>query len=146
MGVVTLRDLCKLTEQELLSSKNFGETSLEEIKRVLAEKNLRLGMYSAEKQRAEANETAQLSPEEQSVLQRPVSDLNLSVRARKCMNRLGISTLGELVSRSADELLEIKNFGVTSLKEIRDKLVEGRLIARRPGSGRYGLPSARRVL
>lgn len=122
MGVQTLRDLCKLTEQELLSSKNFGETSLEEIKRVLAEKNLRLGMYSAEKQRADANENAQLTPEEQSVLQRPVSDLNLSVRARKCMNRLGISTLGELVSRSADELLEIKNFGVTSLKEIRDKL------------------------
>ena len=124
MGVQTLRDLCKLTEQELLSSKNFGETSLEEIKRVLAEKNLRLGMYSAEKQRADANENAQLTPEEQSVLQRPVSDLNLSVRARKCMNRLGISTLGELVSRSADELLEIKNFGVTSLKEIRDKLGE----------------------
>ena len=40
------------------------------------------------------------------------------------MNRLNIGTLGELVSKSADELLECKNFGVTSLKEIRDKLVE----------------------
>lgn len=123
LGVETLRDLCKLTEQELLASKNFGETSLEEIKKVLAEKGLHLGMYQTEK-RAEASETSQLSPEEQSVLQRPVSDLNLSVRARKCMNRLNITTLGELVSRSADELLEIKNFGVTSLKEIRDKLVD----------------------
>ncbi len=122
MGVVTLRDLCKLTEQELLASKNFGETSLDEIKRILHEKNLKLGMFSAEKQRADAVETAQLSEEEKSVLARPVSDLNLSVRARKCMNRLNIQTLGELVSRSADELLEIKNFGVTSLKEIREKL------------------------
>ena len=124
MGVATLRDLCKLTEQELLSSKNFGETSLEEIKKMLAERDLRLGMFSQDKQRVETPEVAQLSPEQQSVLSRPVGDLNLSVRARKCMNRLNIGTLGELVSKSADELLECKNFGVTSLKEIRDKLVE----------------------
>ena len=53
---------------------------------------------------------------------KPVSDLNLSVRARKCMNRLGINTLGELVQRTADELLESKNFGMTSLTEVREKL------------------------
>ena len=81
-------------------------------------------MFSAEKQRAEAVDATQLTEEEKTVLARPVSDLNLSVRARKCMNRLNIQTLGELISRSADELLEIKNFGVTSLKEIREKLVE----------------------
>jgi DNA-directed RNA polymerase subunit alpha len=38
------------------------------------------------------------------------------------MNRLGINTLGDLISRTADELLESKNFGVTSLSEVRDKL------------------------
>lgn len=91
---------------------------------MLAERDLRLGMFSQDKQRVETPEVAQLSPEQQSVLSRPVGDLNLSVRARKCMNRLNIGTLGELVSKSADELLECKNFGVTSLKEIRDKLVE----------------------
>jgi len=48
--------------------------------------------------------------------------LNLSVRARKCMNRLGIASLGELIVRSADELLEAKNFGMTSLNEVREKL------------------------
>lgn len=52
-----------------------------------------------------------------------MSDLNLSVRARKCMNRLGINTLGELCQRTSDELLEAKNFGVTSLKEVQEKLV-----------------------
>ena len=56
------------------------------------------------------------------MLNKPVSDLNLSVRARKCMNRLGINTLGELVNRTADELLESKNFGMTSLSEVREKL------------------------
>jgi DNA-directed RNA polymerase subunit alpha len=40
------------------------------------------------------------------------------------MNRLGIATIGELVQHSGDELLECKNFGVTSLVEIRGKLKE----------------------
>ena len=53
---------------------------------------------------------------------RPIADLNLSVRARKCMVRLGISTIGELVRRTGDDLLECKNFGVTSLNEVREKL------------------------
>jgi len=39
------------------------------------------------------------------------------------MNRLGINSLADLVNRSADELLEAKNFGMTSLTEVRDKLV-----------------------
>ena len=56
------------------------------------------------------------------MLGRPVTELNLSVRARKCMNRLNITTIGELVSRSGDELLEAKNFGVTSLNEVKEKL------------------------
>ena len=51
-----------------------------------------------------------------------VSELNLSVRARKCMNRLALNNLGELCQRTADELLEAKNFGMTSLNEVREKL------------------------
>jgi len=123
MKIKTLGDLCKHTEQDLLGSKNFGETSLAEIKEILQQKGLKLGMHSTERQPVETVETQQLSPEEQSVLARDVADLKLSVRARKCMNRLNIQTIGELVKRSADELLECKNFGVTSLKEIREKLV-----------------------
>ena len=57
-------------------------------------------------------------------MNRPVADLNLSVRARKCMSRLGINTLAELTSRTPDELLESKNFGVTSLNEVRRKLTD----------------------
>ncbi len=123
MGINTLGDLCRRTEQELLASKNFGETSLVEIKDMLTMKGLRLGMYSTEKAPVEVPETEEYTEEEQSVMARPVNDLNLSVRARKCMNRLNIQTIGELVRRTADEMLECKNFGVTSLKEIREKLV-----------------------
>jgi DNA-directed RNA polymerase subunit alpha len=122
MGVNTLGDLCRTTEAELLASKNFGETSLIEIKEMLASKGLRLGQLAAERQAVEAFEPEMLSADEQAMLSKPVSDLNLSVRARKCMIRLGINTLGDLVRRTGDDLLECKNFGVTSLNEVREKL------------------------
>ena len=70
----------------------------------------------------ERSSPSRSSPDEQAVLGSPISDLNLSVRARKCMIRLGINTLGELVRRTGDDLLECKNFGVTSLNEVREKL------------------------
>jgi DNA-directed RNA polymerase subunit alpha len=124
MNIRTLGDLTRVSEQQLLSSKNFGETSLTEIKEMMATKGLTLGQSLEEGAQNEMRYRPQqpLSPEEQAVLNKPVSELNLSVRARKCMNRLGINTLGELVQRTADELLESKNFGMTSLTEVREKL------------------------
>jgi DNA-directed RNA polymerase subunit alpha len=38
------------------------------------------------------------------------------------MTRLNINTMGELLSKTADELMEARNFGVTSLNEVREKL------------------------
>ena len=38
------------------------------------------------------------------------------------MVRLGMTTIGELVRKTGDDLLECKNFGVTSLNEVREKL------------------------
>jgi DNA-directed RNA polymerase subunit alpha len=122
MGVHTLGDLCRTTEAELLNSKNFGETSLVEIKEMLASKGLHLGQFATERPVTETFEPETLSADEQALLAKPVSDLNLSVRARKCMIRLGINTIGELVRKTGDELLECKNFGVTSLNEVREKL------------------------
>ena len=122
MGIMTLGDLCRCTEQDLLASKNFGETSLVEIKEMLATKGLRLGQYAQERSPIEMFEPETLSPDEQAMLSRPISELNLSVRARKCMIRLAINTMGDLLRRTADDLLECKNFGVTSLNEVREKL------------------------
>jgi DNA-directed RNA polymerase subunit alpha len=124
MNIRTLGDLTRVTESQLLASKNFGETSLEEIKNIMTAKGLRIGQSLEQGQMYEIRYRPQqnLSPEEQAVLNKPVSDLNLSVRARKCMNRLNINTLGDLCQRTADELLEAKNFGMTSLNEVREKL------------------------
>jgi DNA-directed RNA polymerase subunit alpha len=123
MGIHTLGDLARCTEQDLLASKNFGETSLVEIREMLASKGLSLGQFAVAKTEPEpAFEPEFMSPDEQAMLDRPISDLNLSVRARKCMIRLGLNTIGELIRRTGDDLLECKNFGVTSLNEVREKL------------------------
>lgn len=123
MGLLTLGDLARTSEQELLASKNFGETSLVEIKEMMASRGLELGQLAGEKLPVEMGyEPEVMTPDEAALLNKPIADLNLSVRARKCMIRLGISTVGELVRRTGDELLECKNFGVTSLNEVREKL------------------------
>ncbi|HEY2881900.1 MAG TPA: DNA-directed RNA polymerase subunit alpha C-terminal domain-containing protein, partial [Pirellulales bacterium] len=123
MGVMTLGDLARTTEADLLASKNFGETSLVEIREMMEAKGLSLGMLAKEVAAPEpVYEPEIMTPDEAALLDRPITDLNLSVRARKCMVRLGINTIGELVRRTGDDLLECKNFGVTSLNEVREKL------------------------
>ena len=123
MGITTLGDLARTSEAELLASKNFGETSLVEIREMLQSKGLALGQLASEPREPEpAFAPESMTPDEQALLDRPIADLNLSVRARKCMVRLGINTIAELVRRTGDDLLECKNFGVTSLNEVREKL------------------------
>lgn len=122
MGIKTVGDLTRVSEQQLLSSKNFGETSLVEIRDMLTAMGLAIGQFAHETVEVEPVDTTNMPPDAQAQLERPVAELNLSVRARKCMVRLGINTLGELIRRTGDDLLECKNFGVTSLNEVREKL------------------------
>ena len=124
MNIQTLGDLTEISEQELLAGKNFGETSLLEIRELLAAHGLRIGLNLHKVHARDSFVDQNLSPEEQAALNRPIGDLNLSVRSRKCMNRLAIQTIGQLISRTPDELLASRNFGVTSLNEIRLKLTE----------------------
>lgn len=57
-------------------------------------------------------------------LAQPVSVLEPSVRAANCLSAEGIKTIRDLVSRSEQSMLEVRNFGKTSLKEIKQKLAE----------------------
>ncbi|MEQ7126417.1 DNA-directed RNA polymerase subunit alpha [Actinopolymorpha sp. B11F2] len=52
----------------------------------------------------------------------PVEDLNLTVRSYNCLKREGIHTVGELISRSEQDLLDIRNFGAKSIDEVKQKL------------------------
>lgn len=55
-------------------------------------------------------------------LSKPVADLELSVRAGNCLETANIKTIRELVVKNEKEMLEYKNFGKTSLNEIKDQL------------------------
>jgi DNA-directed RNA polymerase subunit alpha len=127
MNIRSLGDLLKTSEQELLAYKNFGETSLNEIKALLAQKGLRLGQTAGDGAAGPASAAmrrpvvaAGNAPPE--ILAKGVADLELSVRSRKALQRLNINSLGELASRTEDELLGCKNFGQTSLNEIKQQL------------------------
>ena len=145
MHIDTLGDLVKKSEAELLAYKNFGETSLQEIKDILAQKNLRLGMSQdddaplyasgqtddaavaalfggptgAAPMGAPLGEPTSGSTDPHTL---PIEKLDLSIRARRCMDNLDIRSVGDLISRSEAELLASKNFGQTSLNELRRKL------------------------
>ena len=113
------------SEQELLSYKNFGETSLEEIKQMLTQKGLRLGQGlddgGRELTRGRNPLEATTDP---TVLDGSIDEIELSVRSRRCMERLGIHSIRDLINKTEVELMSAKNFGMTSLNEIKRKLVE----------------------
>jgi DNA-directed RNA polymerase subunit alpha len=122
MNIETIGDLLNISEAELLSYKNFGETSLREIKGVLEPKGLRLGMALEEKQLPSDEVPDHRTMQEEALLNKPVDELQLSVRARKCLQKLNIRTIAELTRKTEAELLGCKNFGVTSLNEIKKSL------------------------
>ncbi|MHC4342488.1 MAG: DNA-directed RNA polymerase subunit alpha C-terminal domain-containing protein, partial [Planctomycetota bacterium] len=130
MNISSLGDLIQRTEAELLSYKNFGETSLQEIKDILGAKGLRLGMRREEVlATVEAHmpmptlpDVPEELPDNSPAHTMPISDLDLSVRSSKCMSLLAVQTIGELLEYSEQDLLKTKNFGVTSLQEIKTKL------------------------
>jgi DNA-directed RNA polymerase subunit alpha len=116
-----------ITKAELLSYKNFGETSLTEIENMLAQRGLRLGQgldqgYVARAAKEYIDSLADRV--DASVLNRPVASLELSVRARRALQMLGVMSIGELAARTEAELMGVKNFGQNSLDEIKRKLVD----------------------
>lgn len=76
-------------------------------------------------------EIAGPEPEEEAVdeemvqkLNMPIQELELSVRAGNCLEAVKVNTVGELAKMSDSELLKIRSFGKTSLREIKRKLAD----------------------
>ena len=138
MNILTLGDLVKKTEQELLTYKNFGETSLNEIKEILGSKALRLGMARDEAVASIESHSGRryTSGENVEAMNRSIAELELSIRARRTVEALGCLTLGDVVQHSEEELLGMPNFGITSLQELKDKLVEHGLSLKPPNENR----------
>ena len=129
MNVRTLGDLVRTSEAELLAYKNFGETSLKEIKDMLSAKGLRLGQATEEPSLLSMTSAPDEAPvakpaANEGVRSVPITQVEFSIRARKALESLKIVTMGDLASRSEAELLSCKNFGQTSLNEIIQRLGE----------------------
>ena len=130
MNIRTLGDLVRTSEPELLGYKNFGETSLKEIKEMLTAKNLRLGQ-------ALEDESDFIPPGggfvDLDVVRpapiddgtgTPIAQVDFSIRSRRVLEQLGVMKLEELANMTEAELMSQKNFGQTSLNEIRERLAE----------------------
>jgi DNA-directed RNA polymerase subunit alpha len=68
---------------------------------------------------------AEVSRIPERVAEANIEDLDLSVRAFNCLKRAGITKVGEILEKlqkDEDELLAIRNFGLKSLEELKEKL------------------------
>lgn len=139
MGIFTLKDLITKTEQELLSYKNFGETSLKEIRAMLAKKGLHLGMTRVEEQpladRIKMN--AQLYSEEREFsldeLDTPIEDLDLSYRTKSALHKMGFESLRDITMRTGTDLEANPNFSAACLQEL-NALLEEKGLTYRPAT------------
>jgi DNA-directed RNA polymerase subunit alpha len=69
-------------------------------------------------------ESSQVDQELERKLNMSLAELELSVRATNCLESEGITSVRDLVIRTDEELLEVRNFGETTLKEVKQKLQE----------------------
>ena len=72
--------------------------------------------------RRDARKTGVADPSD--ILNKPIADLELSIRARRTVETLGCLTVGDVLAHSDEELLGMPNFGQTSLAELKQKLAE----------------------
>jgi len=61
-----------------------------------------------------------------------IEELELSVRSSNCLKRAGINTVGELISKSEEDLMKVRNLGKKSLQEIKEKLADLELELKEP--------------
>lgn len=100
-----------VTPQEATSQ---GATILMDHLRLFTE----LPEFTVEKE----DEAQKPESEENSLLQRPIEDLDLTLRSYNCLKRSDIHTLGDIVRIPADELAKIRNFGKKSYAEVEEKV------------------------
>ena len=70
--------------------------------------------------------------EKDRILETTIEELELSVRSSNCLKRAGINTVGELINKSEDDLMKVRNLGKKSLEEIKGKLAELNLSLKDP--------------
>jgi DNA-directed RNA polymerase subunit alpha len=122
MDIRTLKDLTRITEADLLSFKNFGETSLNEIKAILSQKGLRLGQTLESYNEADLFSKIDKGQDKNSI--ETVSDLGLSTRCRNALSNAGIETINDIKEKTESALVQegVKQNYIDELKETLSKV------------------------
>ena len=105
-----------------------GEVSTYEEVILDGPKGITIKMYSKDKKGVKTTKTLK----NKEILLEPVTNLELSVRSRKCLTMLKVETVSDLLQKTEEELLKCKNFGNTSLLEIKKKISELGLSLKQP--------------
>jgi DNA-directed RNA polymerase subunit alpha len=139
LEVHTFGDLVAKSEAEIAAQKSFGEAVQQEIRALVSTRGFRFG-YGATPEAAE-DEGGDLIdvPDSAAVVKGPVpipagieprvlmiqlSDMELPLRVRKALVAMKAQSIGDLLTHTESELLSLKNFGLTSLNELKSKLAE----------------------
>jgi DNA-directed RNA polymerase subunit alpha len=107
------------------------EEALQEASRLLID-HFRLFAGIADEATAGASFGVTEDPDKVKVMNMPIEDLDLSVRPYNCLKRAGIHTVGDLIKKTEDEVVAVKNFGRKSLDEVKEKLAAHGLSLRQP--------------
>jgi Bacterial RNA polymerase, alpha chain C terminal domain len=120
-NIIYIGDLVQKTDAEILRTPNFGRKSLTEIKDVLAQIGLRLGVELSDWPPENVEELAKRF---QTIFFKKVDELELSVRTANCLKNDNVIYIGDLVQKSEEEMLRTPNFGRKSLNEIMGVLAQ----------------------
>ena len=114
-------DLDSLTIEIFTDGRIEPREALQEASRQLIDI---LGLFTDGYQGTGAGDSRRASGRPVITDERPVEDLELTVRSYNCLKREGIDTIGQLATMSEEELMNIRNLGMKSVDEIRSKLLE----------------------
>ncbi len=126
-GIHTVGAFLDYPEDQFLDIRNLGKTSLDEILLLREELRKRVGTrfrlmehmdepqeYPADEEHTEKSSAPVL------LYDTPITKMNLSVRAMNCLNSAGWTMASQLVGRSIEDFLAIKNMGQKTAREIMD--------------------------
>lgn len=87
-------------------------------------KHLNLFIHLTEKVEEEEADVEEDEDDKEKVLELTIEELDLSVRSYNCLKRAGINTVQELILKTEEEMMKVRNLGKKSLEEVQNKLTE----------------------
>ncbi len=119
----------QITDYDMLTMEIYTDKSMSPTKALsyaakIMSDHLSLFIVLSEevKQTETVKEAEEINKDES--LEKPIDDLDLSVRSYNCLKRAAINTVGDLISKTEEEMMKVRNLGKKSFEEIHNKLDE----------------------